>query len=150
MTFIPHTDTDRHEMLARIGSLRSDQLDKIRDVLKSLAAVEQDVGQKIGEKYPAVVSKTEYRLYQDAVSELFNKLGTGESIIEILSQEMAVAQAALNLAEIVFQSPTAKIANKEDLETIYSSGDETTVELDAGESVAHDAEITGYQWKKTN
>ena len=118
-------------------------------MLKSLATIEQDAGQQIGEKYPAVVSKTEYTLYQDAVSELFDKLDAGEDLTLILDQEMAVAEAARNLAEIVFQSPTAKIANKEDFETIYTSDNEAIVELDAGESVAYDAEITAYQWKKT-
>jgi hypothetical protein len=131
------------ETLARNDSLKAETLS---EVLNMLAALEQDVGQEIGASYPPVVAKPEYEDYVAAVTALHDALHAGEHIDVILNCQAAITMAARELAEVVFQAPTADAGPDQ---TVTSSDDEVTVTLDASESEAFDdQEIVGYRWEK--
>ncbi len=77
------------------------------DVLAVTAAIEQDVGQEIEDKYGNVVDGApEFAQYQTAVRDLQAALHQGDEA-SILNGQDAVAEAARELSELVVQSPIA-------------------------------------------
>ena len=131
------------ETLARNDSLKAENLS---EVLTMLAALEQDVGQEIGAAYPPGVAKPEYEDYVAAVTALHDALHAGEHIDVVLNCQAAITMAARELAEVIFQAPTADAGPDQ---TVTSSDDEATVTLDASESQAFDdQEIVTYRWEK--
>lgn len=144
---VPSAGDVRHgaltlEIVARTGCLRPEQLP---DVLASIAAVEQDVGQEIGAAYPGVATMAEYQAYQSAVSDLSASLQEGAEIDLLLTREDAVAEAARELSEVVLQPPLADAGPDR---TVTTPGDTATLVLDASGSQAFgDHEIDRYQWE---
>lgn len=131
------------ETLARNDSLKAETLP---EVLTMLATLEHDVGQEIGLDYQPVVAKQEYRDYVAAVAALRNALHAGESIDVILNCQGVITAAARELAEVVFQAPTADAGPDQ---AVTSPDDETTVTLDASGSQAYDDQhIVTYRWEK--
>ena len=144
---VPSASDVRHaaltvETLARIARLRPGQLP---DLLATLAAIEQDVGQEIYEKYGNVVNTTgEFREYQTAVQDLQAALRLGEEH-SILTAQDAVAEAARELSEIAVESPIADAGRDQTVTTVE---DEATVTLDATHSHARGGrEIVRYLWE---
>jgi hypothetical protein len=111
-----------------------------------LAALEQDVGQEVGATYPPVVAKPEYEDYVAAVVALRNALHAGEPIDVVLNCQAAITMAARELAEVIFQAPSADAGPDQ---TVISADDEATVTLDASGSQAYDdQQIVTYRWEK--
>jgi hypothetical protein len=131
------------ETLARNDSLKAETLP---EVMTMLAALEQDVGQEVGATYPPVVAKPEYEDYVAAVVALRNALHAGEPIDVVLNCQAAITMAARELAEVIFQAPSADAGPDQ---TVVSADDEATVTLDASGSQAHDdQQIVTYRWEK--
>jgi hypothetical protein len=131
------------ETLARNDSLKAETLP---EVLTMLATLEHDVGQEIGLDYQPVVAKQEYRDYVAAVVALRNALHAGESIDVILNCQGVITAAARELAEVVFQAPTADAGPDQ---TVISTDDEAAVTLDAsGSAASDDQRIVTYRWEK--
>jgi hypothetical protein len=145
---VPSADDVRHaaltvETLARTGCLRPGQL---ADVLAVTAAVEQDAGQEIEEKYGNVVDRApEFAAYEAAVRDLLEALQLGEEAA-ILNAQDAVAEAARELSELVVQSPIAEAGRDQ---TVPTFEDEATVTLNARGSRARGGrEVMRYRWSK--
>lgn len=143
---VPSANDVRHaaltvETLARTRCLRPGQLP---DVLAAIAAIEQDVGQEIGEKYGNVVDTTaEFHEYQTAVQNLQAALRLREEL-GILTAQDAVAEAARELSEVAIESPIADAGRDQ---TVTVLEDEATVTLDATGSRARGGrEIIRYLW----
>ena len=58
------------ETLVRVDALLPD---KLIEMWKMLADLEQDIGQQIGQEYPPVVAKSEFQRYQQAVDALLSR-----------------------------------------------------------------------------
>lgn len=131
------------ETLARNDSLKGENL---AEVLTMLAALEQDVGQEIGAAYPPAVAKPEYEDYVAAVAALRRALYAGEPIDVVLNCQAVITMAARELAEVIFQTPSADAGPDQ---TVISADDEATVTLDASGSKAYDdQQIVTYRWEK--
>ena len=134
------------EILGCIGRLRPEQLP---DVLRSIAAMEQDVGEEIGLKYPDLAALAQYEAYRSAVNALQAALENEGEFETLLARQSQVATAARALSEVVLQPPTARIADKGDLSQVEASDDEATVALDASNSTADGGlQIVFYRWTK--
>jgi hypothetical protein len=131
------------ETLARNDSLKGENL---TEVLTMLAALEQDVGQEIGAAYPPTVGKPEYEDYVAAVVALRQALYAGEPIDVVLNCQATITMAARELAEVIFQAPSADAGPDQ---AVTSADDEATVTLDASGSQAFDDQrIVTYRWEK--
>ena len=131
------------ETLARNDSLKAETLP---EVMTMLAALEHDVGQEIGLDYQPVIAKPEYEDYVAAVVALRNALHAGESIDVVLNCQAVITAAARELAEVVFQAPTADAGPDQ---TLTSPDEEVAVTLDASGSQAYDDQhIVTYRWEK--
>ncbi len=131
------------ETLARNDFLKAETLP---EVMTMLAALEHDVGQEIGLDYQPVIAKPEYEDYVAAVVALRNALHAGESIDVVLNCQAVITAAARELAEVVFQAPTADAGPDQ---TLTSPDEEVAVTLDASGSQAYDDQhIVTYRWEK--
>ena len=131
------------ETLARIGCLRPGQLPEL---LVTLAAIEQDVGQEIHKKYGNVVDESEeFHGYNTAIRHLQEALRHGEER-RILTAQDGVAVAARELSEIPIESPIADAGQDQ---TAVTFEDEAAVILDATESRARGGrDIVRYRWER--
>lgn len=133
------------DMLVRSDSL---PLDRIADVIAVLAAVEQDAGQELGRDYPALVARSEFTVYQDAVAALLQALREGEQVQALITRQAAVAEAARELSEVIIKAPVANAGNDSLIETTQS---EARATLDASASQAFgDHALTNFIWSKKN
>jgi hypothetical protein len=133
------------DLLARVGSLRSEQLSS---VLAVLVSVEQDVEQELGTEYPWLTTSNEFQAYQAAVDGLQTALRDGLDTGVLLIRQSQVSEAARQLSEIVIQPPAAAPGPPQN---VTVSGEQATVRLDASASQGFGGRtIVRYRWDRTS
>lgn len=119
---------------------------QLRPGLIVLADMFSEVEQELGMRYPPLTRKAAYLAFQDAVAALQQAIRNGFGAEELMTSILDVANAANNLAQVVFPPPRADAG---DDQTIVTPGAEAVVTLDAGGSVAGEGhEIVRYRWEK--
>lgn len=120
--------------------------EQLVSLIKLIAGLELGVEHALGQTYPALIPRLEFKAYQEAVTNLLVALGNQQSVDLLLNLLAQVAEAAHSLAQVVFPVPIAYAGPDQTVEVI---GDEAKVWLDASGSQAGDKQrIVSYRWEK--
>lgn len=144
----PSVDDVRYSALhlkMALGNLSEAQLPY---QLQTLADVEWAVAQDLAKVYPPLVEtdRLEYRTYQAAVQVLLTALRDGPWPAAVLNAQAQVAEAARDLADVVFIRPTADAGKNQ---TKITPTGEAIVTLDASASSTEPGQkIVSYLWEK--
>ena len=142
----PAVEDVRHVALSIQMARDTIEYRHLKPRLQVLAGLESEVDRELGAHYPPLTRKPEYIAYQDAVAALLGGFRDGLSPEELLTLEIVVAEAARDLAQVVFPPPHADAGP--DL-PIVTPSDEAVVSLDAsGSTAAEGREIVSYRWEK--
>jgi hypothetical protein len=113
--------------------------------LHTLADVEQDVHQELGEHYPPLVWQSAFKQYGLAVDALLEAVLHHEPPETLLNLQQQVAIMAYDLAQVILQPPTADAGRDQFIETVEPTVDVT---LDAsGSQAAQGHQLVLYRWE---